>query len=158
MKFLSCIALCIFGANAASAGQFCEIDGSEMFACTFKGGAKAVELCDAFWLDGNMASYGFFNRNGVVEKGIVIDKAALIARPWSGMGRYISESITFPVAGGYAYEVFWSVDRNTNAEIEGGILVLKDGNEIATLTCDPGSVTQNMTALIDMIDIAQTSR
>jgi hypothetical protein len=57
-------------AGMAQAGEYYLLDGTEMFSCTFNGGAKAVELCDAIWEDDDMASYGFskFNRN--VEKEI----------------------------------------------------------------------------------------
>ena len=48
-------------AGMAQAGEYCLLDGTEVFSCTFNGGAKAVELCDAVWEDGDMASYGFFS-------------------------------------------------------------------------------------------------
>ncbi|WP_417240067.1 hypothetical protein [Celeribacter halophilus] len=59
-------------AGMAQASEYCLLDGTEMFSCTFNGGAKAVELCDAVWEDGDMASYGFFKSNRNVEKEIRI--------------------------------------------------------------------------------------
>lgn len=153
-KFLALFAL--LGATSATAGEYCELDGSEMFSCTFKHGAKAVEVCDAYWLDGDMASYGFFKRGSAVEKEIITDKASLIYNEGSGMGGLMSESVTFQAGGGYAYEVFWSAEQG-DARISGGINVLKNGDEIANLSCDPGSVRHEFTAFFEMIDNAQVS-
>ncbi|NKX30123.1 hypothetical protein HGE68_09620, partial [Rhodobacteraceae bacterium R_SAG6] len=65
----------MFGAGALQAGQFCELDGTEMFTCTLKGGTQGVEVCNAVWADGTKAAYGFFKSNGAVEKEILQDMA-----------------------------------------------------------------------------------
>lgn len=56
----------------AQADEYYLLNGTEMFSCTFNGGAKAVELCDTVWEDDDMASYGFFKSNRNVEKEIRI--------------------------------------------------------------------------------------
>ncbi|UYV38962.1 hypothetical protein N4R57_08090 [Rhodobacteraceae bacterium D3-12] len=143
-------------ATTAHAGAFCELDGTEMFSCTLKNGAKAVEVCDAIWLDGDMVSYGYFTPGGKVEKQIVTDKASVTATPWNGMGNYVSESVTFWTDDGYGYEVYWTGHRG--GEIDGGgINVNKDNKVIANLPCDDGSVRHDLTTLIEKIENAQTS-
>lgn len=148
--------LALMGASAVHAGEFCDLDGTEMFRCTFDGGAKAVEVCDAVWREGDMASSGFFKRGGGVEKEIVTDKASLIYDEGTGMGSVLSESVTFQAGGGYAYRIYWWADRG-DAQISGGISVLRDGAEVADLSCDAGSVRHEFTQLFRMIDDAQVS-
>ena len=144
-------------AAPALAGEYCLLDDGEMFTCTFQGGAKAVEVCDAFWLDDTAVSYAFFKRNGEIEKEIVTEKALLIATPFNGMGSVITEAVRFNAGEGYAYEVFYSSERSADAVEEGGINVLKDEEVIATLSCDAGSVTHRLGELVEMVETAQIS-
>lgn len=148
--------LALMGATTVSAGEYCELDGSEMFFCTFNNGAKGVEVCDAYWLDGDMASYGFYKRGGEIEKEIITDKASLIYDEGTGMGSMMSESVTFQAEGGYAYEVYWWAERGDD-QINGGINVQKNGEEIANLSCDAGSVRHEFTEFFGLIDDAQVS-
>ncbi|MCT4579569.1 hypothetical protein [Donghicola sp.] len=143
--------------SAAQAGEYCTLDESVMFTCTFNNGAKAVEVCDTnYWADGDNASYGFYKRGGAIEKEIITDKASLIATPWSGVGRSIWEAVTF-YSGEYGYEVWWSTERAEDAVLEGGITVTQNGAVLANLTCDAGSVEQNLATLIEAVEIAQVS-
>lgn len=143
--------------TAAHAGQYCAVDNSVMFACTFNGGQKAVEVCDTnFWADGDNASYAFFKSNGQIEKEIITDKASLIATPWNGMGNSIWETVTF-FSGDYGYEVWWSGERDAGSEVLGGITVTQNGDILAELNCDEGSVQQNLTSLIEAVEAAQIS-
>ncbi|WP_417278832.1 hypothetical protein [Celeribacter sp.] len=157
MKRISLATALFFAAGMAQAGQYCLLDGTEVFSCTFNNGAKAVELCDAIWEDGDMASYGFFKSNGEVEKEILQEKVTLSYAAWNGMGSYMTDSVTFNADGGYAYEVWAGVERDAEAEAEGGITVIQNNEVLATLTCDAGSVTSDLGALIEMIDLAQVS-
>ncbi|NIY79982.1 hypothetical protein HCZ23_10950 [Celeribacter sp. HF31] len=157
MKRLSLATALIFAAGMAQAAQYCLLDGTEVFSCTFNGGAKAVELCDAIWEDGDMVSYGFFKSNGEVEKEILQEKVTLSYTPWNGMGTYMSDSVTLSADGGYAYEVWAGGEQSAEAALEGGINVLQNDDVIATLSCDAGSVTSDLGALIEMIDLAQVS-
>ncbi|WP_413219611.1 hypothetical protein [Tritonibacter mobilis] len=145
----------MFGAGALQAGQFCELDGTEMFTCTLKGGTQGVEVCNAVWADGTKAAYGFFKSNGAVEKEILQDMATISASPWNGMGNFMSESVTFDGGGGYAYEVWWGGERAADATEMGGINVMKDGALIADLPCDAGSVNSDLSSLIELIEAAQ---
>lgn len=150
---LSIVALC--GATAAQAGQFCLLDGTEMFTCTLNGGKKGVEVCDAIWEDGDKAAYGFFKSNGNVEKQILQDKSTITGTPWNGMGNFVSDSVTFDGGGGYEYEVWSGAERSAGARMMGGINVMKDGELIADLSCDEGSVKSDLSTLIDLIDAAK---
>ncbi|MEY8880862.1 hypothetical protein [Donghicola sp. XS_ASV15] len=143
--------------TAALAGQYCTLDESVMFACTFNDGKKAVEVCDTtYWAEGDNAAYAFFKTTGEVEKEIITDKASLIATPWNGVGNTIWETVTF-YSDDYGYEVWWSIDRNSDAVPVGGINVLQNGATLAELTCDAGSVQQNLGTLVEAVEAAQVS-
>ena len=157
MKRAFSICLALTAAPPALAGEYCQLDGTELFACTFQAGKKAVELCDAVWMDGAMVSYGFFRRGGAVEKEIVTDMAGLTVTPWSGVGTTMSEAVTIHAGDGYGYELWWEAPRGTTGEETGGITVLKDGETLATLTCDPGSLHQDLATLFDKVEIARIS-
>ena len=123
MKHLYLSIALLSGAGGAQAGQFCELDGTEMFSCTLKGGTRGVEVCNAVWADGAKAAYGFFKSNGTVEKEILQDMATITATPWNGMGNFMSESVTFEGGGGYAYEVWWGRERAAGLAPRGGARV-----------------------------------
>ena len=138
-------------ATAGFAGEFCEIDGSERFVCTFKNGQKAVEVCDAFWLDDDHATYGFFIPGQETEMDITQDMTTMVYQPWNGMGNPPWASVTFRAPNSaYAYTVWYEGD-------DGGITVQKNDEDIATLNCDPGSLTHDLDALIERIETAQIS-
>lgn len=128
-----------------------------MFSCTFQNGQKTVEVCDtSFWEDGDNASYGFFENGGALQKEIRSDKASLIGTPWNGIGKFESESVTF-FSEDYGYEVWWGAARDPSSKLEGGIIVTQSSSTLAHLTCDAGSVRQNMSPLLDAIETAQIS-
>ena len=89
MKKLYLSIAMMFSAGALQAGQFCELDGTEMFTCTLKGGTRGVEVCNAVWANGTKAAYGFFKSNGTVEKEILQDMATITATPWSDLSSLI---------------------------------------------------------------------
>lgn len=158
MKFFPFIAAAFSAIGAtAQAGEYCTIDESVMFACTFKGGEKAVEVCDTnYWADGDNAAYGFFKTGGGIEKEIITDKASLNVTPWSGVGSAIWEAVTF-YSGEYGYEVWWSIERAGDAPMDGGITVMQNGAVLAELSCDEGSVQQQLGVLIEAVEAAQVS-
>ena len=153
---LSVAALFTLINTAAFASSYCTLDDTAMFSCTFQNGAKAVEVCDAIWLDGDQAAYGFFKRDGTIEKEIITDKASLIYDTGTGLGAQLSESVSFNTNDGYTYEVYWSAARDAD-DVSGGINVLQNGDSIANLICDAGSVEHDLFTLIEMIDTAQIS-
>ncbi len=153
MKTLFLASTLMFATGAAHAGGFCPTGSTEGFSCTFKGGAKAVSGCLE---DGDtQAIYGFYKTAGGVEKEITRPVTEMTATPWNGMGSFISESVTFDAGGGYAYEVWWGAERSNSSEVEGGILVLENGAQIAALNCDGGSVDSDLSTLVERIELAQ---
>ncbi|MEC9199445.1 MAG: hypothetical protein VX974_17720 [Pseudomonadota bacterium] len=158
MKFFPLTAA-MFGAlgTTAQAGEYCTIDESVMFACTFNGGKKAVEVCDTnYWADGDNAAYGFFETGGWIEKEIITDKASLNVTPWSGVGSSIWETVTF-YSGDCGYEVWWSVERSDDAPLHGGITVTQSGAALVELSCEESSVQQQLGLLIEAVEAAQIS-
>jgi len=153
MSFFKSLPLALLAATPLAAGEYCVLDGTEVFACTFNGGEKAVEVCDAEWMGDFMASYGFFKVGGDVEKEIETDMASLTYTEWSGMGP-MSEAVAFHTDTGHSYEVWWSFEDGAEY---GGINVLEGGNVLATLDCDDGSVSQSMTTFIEKIVTSQVS-
>ncbi|MEL0438878.1 hypothetical protein [Phycobacter sp. K97] len=151
--FLSVTVVCLAG--WAQAGQYCLLDGTEMFSCTLKGGSRGVEVCNAVWEDGTKAAYGYFKSTGEIEKEILQDMATITATPWNGMGDFISDSVTFDAGGGYAYEVWWGSERAADAKLTGGINVLRHGTLIADISCDDGTIRSDLSSLIEMIEAAR---
>jgi len=155
MKHLTLSIALLITAGAAQAGRFCELDGTEVFSCTFKDGTRGVEVCNAIWAEGSKVAYGFFKSDGTVEKEILQDMATLEAAPWNGLGAFMSESVTFDGGGGYSYEVWSGSERAADATPIGGINVLRDGALIADLSCDTGTVQSDLSGLIEIIEAAE---
>lgn len=134
----------------ALAGQYCQIDGTEAFSCTFNNGAKALELCNAIWEDDFRATYGYFIPGQEPELDLSNDMAEMQYTAWNGMGEP-SGSVTYHSADhAYGYEVWYAGD-------DGGINVLKGNETLATLTCDDGSLTHDLDSLIAKIETSQVS-
>ncbi|CUH75247.1 hypothetical protein [Tropicibacter naphthalenivorans] len=141
-------ALCL--ATPALAGEYCLIDGTERFSCTFNNGGKAVEVCDAIWDDDDIATYGFFIPGQDPELELRNEMTGMLYTKWNGMGEPFG-SVSFNNADwSYTYEVWYAGE-------DGGINVLKQGEQIASLTCDTGSVTHDLDTLIERVETAQLS-
>ncbi|MEC7764035.1 MAG: hypothetical protein VX874_19180 [Pseudomonadota bacterium] len=155
------LALALVGgvmAPAAMAGEFCVMDGGVRFACTFDGGAKAVEVCDMIEADEARASYGFFRPGAAPEMSIEVDMASLYVEPWSGMGGTIWETVKFFAEDGvHAYQVWYSGDRAAGDEVSGGLNVYNGNDVIASMDCDPGSLSHDIPALIEAVETARIS-
>ncbi|MEL6573809.1 MAG: hypothetical protein AAFQ64_19320 [Pseudomonadota bacterium] len=104
--------------------------------CTFQGGAKAVEIC----LSGSDVSYTFGRVGNAAELALSVPVVDVDYLPWPGVGSSIWETVTF-YNDGYSYEVLVGFERNPeNPAHFGGITITKAGQELATLSCDPGSI------------------
>jgi hypothetical protein len=126
-------------------------DGSTTFlSCTMSGGAKALDVCYA---DG-VATYAFGPAGKTPDLALAEPIATLDYVPWPGIGSAIWETVTFRNAG-YAYEVAGSIRRGpdeTTADDtdmlvtqKGQISVMQGDRPVATLLCDPGSVSFDWT-------------
>ena len=108
-----------------------------ILSCTAKGGAREIELC----LDGDAFTYAYGPLGGPPELRLTEPLTNGTLYPWQGVGRAISESITF-INGPYRYEVSYSVDRlDENHPTDGGVHVTRNGADVALIPCDPGAKT-----------------
>lgn len=131
------IVLCPTGVLACSDAE------TRYFTCTFGAGKKTIEICH----DAKMARYRFGPTGEAPELELLQPVSNVDLTPWPGVGRTIWEEVTFRNAD-HAYVVYGSIDRGPPSDgsdemavtLSGGITVRRDGDEIAHLTCDPGSV------------------
>lgn len=143
MRILTCLPLWLVMAGPALA--VCGADETTVLDCTTRGGRNTLNVC----LSGETIRYAYGPRGAVPELQLTDSVTGVEHRPWAGIGRAIWESTTFRNAG-YAYEVFLSVDRmSENPGAEGGVTVSRGDEVLATVTCDPGSVTIGLWVVSD---------
>lgn len=131
------LAFCPTSVLACSDGE------TRHFTCTFGAGFKTFEICH----DADVARYRFGPTGGTPELELVPPVTEVDLTPWPGVGRTIWEEVTFRNAE-HAYVVYGSIDRAPPADgsdeiavtVSGGITVRRHDEDIAHLTCDPGSV------------------
>ena len=59
------------------------------------------------------------------------------------------------INGAYSYEVYSSIERNPeNPQVRGGVEVFQNGQPVASVQCDAGSVVTNIDALYEMREAA----
>ncbi len=122
----------------AAAGAACP--GQVLLSCPI--GKKQLDLC----LTATSLTYSFGPR-GAPELALTTPIAQAAYQPWPGVGSAIWDAVTF-TNNGTGYEVWTSIDRNDpNATWQGGVNVLKGEALQAQLTCAPGSVSGDLTAI-----------
>lgn len=128
------LAACLIFLASAAFAQ-CPEYAQTLVSCTLKGGTKQLTTC----LDGTRASYAFGSVGRAPE--LVLDQSVrdVGMRPWPGIGSTIWEEFTFHNKG-VSYVVHYAVERAPDGTVSGGISVMKGEQEIARLSCDPGSV------------------
>ena len=136
-------ALAVFLCSASPVLAACAVPGGTVLSCTTGGGAKALDVCIA----GSDISYRYGPRGAAPELSLNAHVAQVEHQPWPGIGRTIWENTTFR-NGSYAYEVYAAFDKIDQTD-SGGVTVYRGGSEIASVTCDPGSVTLGMWAVSD---------
>lgn len=130
----------------------CAQNADTFLSCTFDDGAKTLDVC----LIDRAVTYDFGPSDGSPKLSLVTDITNAFYRPWSGLGRSISESVTFG-NDSYYYVVTGIYDRpqgnvaieNTADFTRGEIVVYSYRTVIATLTCDPGTVQFGAFVLAD---------
>lgn len=133
--------LCVLAAPAAA----CGVGEQEVFDCTASGGTKLLRVCTTE----EAARYSFGRLGQQPELELFAEMQALDYRPWNGIGRSYYEQVTFYNAG-HAYTVYFNLDRleeDPLRSITGGVAVNRNGEEIANVSCDPGSITNGLDAL-----------
>lgn len=133
------VALC----SAAPAFAACVPEGGTVLSCTAGGGAKSLDVC----ISGSDITYRYGPRGGAAELTLRAHVAQVEHQPWPGIGRAIWENTTFR-NGSYAYEVHAGFDKIDQTD-SGGVTVFRGGAEIASVSCDPGSVTTGFWAVSD---------
>lgn len=110
--------------------------GDALLTCAI--GAKQLAVC------ADMGSLIYeFGPKGNPELTLKSDMATGPVTPWPGAGGSIWESAVFH-NDATSYEIWISVDRNDDAHLmEAGVDVMKGEVTIASLTCDPASLTSN---------------
>ncbi len=117
--------------------------GQEMFtACHIEDRGTEVSIC----FDDQVATYRYGPIGGAADLVLSEPIETVDFEPWSGVGRAISESITF-YNGDYAYDVGGGFDRpmtdeeaNRDLRRFGWVLVTESGLPAASLTCIPDTV------------------
>ncbi|MFN6926191.1 MAG: hypothetical protein ACK4P8_11175 [Tabrizicola sp.] len=111
---------------------------SEIFSCTIKG--KLLQLCH--WKGALIYNFGPIEKP---ELSLAQPVQTVAFTPWPGMGSDIWETVAFP-NGGHTYEVWTSVTRDPEATegLRGGVTVLLGEEQVARLTCDPGTPSQSL--------------
>ncbi|MFQ5622510.1 MAG: hypothetical protein ACE5FS_03845 [Paracoccaceae bacterium] len=141
-------ALAFAGLLASPALGACPEGSANILSCTLSAGGKAVSAC---WRD-ETASYAFGRPGAAPELTIETPLTEAGYRPWNGIGGSIYEEVTFANRG-VSYTVWAAMERNQEANpLSGGILVTRDGAEIAALKCDPGSVETGFGALFERME------
>lgn len=133
-RALLCLALC------APATAFAACPGEVLLSCPI--GKKQLDLC----LTSSAVTYSFGPR-GAPELVLSSPLTEAAFQPWPGVGSAIWDAVSFTNKG-TTYEVWTSLDRNTpNAVWEGGVNVLKGEALVAQLTCAPGTVQGELSAI-----------
>ena len=114
--------------------------GLPVFHCTFKGGAKVVDIC----LQTDLLLYHYGPAKGAPELLLGQQVAATYMRPWNGVGSSIYEEVAF-ANGDVDYTVHYAISRIAAdaPDVAGGITVTNGDQTLADLTCDAGSITVN---------------
>lgn len=129
---------CLLAAGAMQASPvYASCKSKTIFSCTTTKG-KVVEVCDA----GPNIQYSFGKKGATPEMAIAIPRRKASTYQWDGMGSGMTYTVRIP-NGNTVYEVFSSADRNTQ-EISSGINVEIGGKQVATLTCKPETVIDNI--------------
>ncbi|UWQ27607.1 hypothetical protein K3555_13980 [Leisingera sp. M527] len=123
---------------AANAVHACPDGSTILVSCTFNGGASYLETC----LMGDHATYAYGESDRKPELALARHVRDVDMTPWPGIGKSIWEAFTFE-NGGYSYTAHYAIKKDPGAEspMSGGIIVDKDGQQVASRQCDTGSVS-----------------
>lgn len=153
MRIFPLSALAILTAAPALAG--CPAGTTPILSCTFEHGAKVLDACQ----DGTTATYAFGKAGRAPDLTLAEPVATLYFTPWPGVGRSIWATAAFENKG-ISYLLWYNYDRVDAIEeaqaagapdpLTAGISVLRgDGEGLASLECDPGSIDTEMDALTE---------
>ncbi|WP_425099722.1 hypothetical protein [Tropicibacter sp. S64] len=125
-------------ASGTSAGAACAPE--DLFlSCKIAGKSRWLEVCVE---QGNIVyRYG---KQGAPELELREHPANVAYMPWPGIGGTIWEEVEF-ANGEYGYLVHGAIDKqlavsDAPGAVSGGVEVLKGGQSVASLSCDPAQV------------------
>ncbi len=124
------------------AAEGCFGNGTPLFHCTVKGGAKAVDVC----LQSDVLIYRFGAPRGAAELLLAKRVENVRMQPWNGVGRSIWEELIVDNSG-YSYNISYSIDRMIEDGADdhvavplGDVIIAKGAKILNVLKCDSGSV------------------
>lgn len=110
--------------------------GNPLFTCSFKGGAKQVNVC----LQGDVVLYSFGQPDRAPDLLLGRNVVRVGFTPWAGVGSSIWEEISLH-SDGFSYNLSYTIPRAPDGEFPSGQLrVLRGDTQVAELNCDIGSV------------------
>jgi hypothetical protein len=124
-----------------------EPPSTELFACTFQGGQKAVRID----LYDSTVRYRFGKPGQMPELVLLRDVRQAAMTPWNGFGGSIWDEIAITNQGVTYIAASW-VDRRANGgagAINGTLLVMRGSRQLAELQCDRGSLRGDVYQLFD---------
>ena len=119
---------------------------SDLFACTFQNGGKAVK----FDIYGDTVRYRFGKPGQTPELVVLRTVREAGMRPWNGVGSSIWDEVSVENQGVTYLANAWA-DRNAgdDSPVNGTLLVMQGEEQLAELTCDKGSVRGNIYLLYE---------
>jgi len=120
---------------ATSVDAQCPAGALTLMSCTLKNGAKQVTTC----LQGDQARYVYGVPGRSPELSLMRSVREVDMRPWPGVGSTLWEEFTFRNKD-ISYAVHYSVERKPEGQVSGGVTVLHGDRELASFSCDPGTV------------------
>jgi len=124
----------------ASVRADCDPGSKRLFTCQTRHNGKRIEVCD----DGKTIRYSF-GRDKQPEILLKVPRDQASSYQWSGFGRAMTYSVNIP-NGRFEYRVFAGAEKDAT-EGYAGVNVVKDGEQIATVECDPKRVEEHLQGL-----------
>ena len=143
---LSLIALTI---STAPAFAQCPTNQHPILSCNIEDSQKALTACH----DGAVATYAFGKPGQTPELIIKTPVTQINYTPWNGVGRGIYEQVIFDNAGvGYLLWSAFEKDPGVEQPFSGGIVVQQNGEDLASLMCDPGTMEVGIDGLFEVME------
>ncbi|MEX0304562.1 MAG: hypothetical protein AB3N24_19260 [Leisingera sp.] len=122
---------------AVNAVQACPDGATTLVSCSLTGGANYLETC----LLGDHATYAFGDAGRRPDLALARHVRDVDMTPWPGIGNSIWEAFTFETEG-FSYTVHYTLEKDPGARVplSGGVIIGKDGQVVAHMQCDIGSV------------------
>jgi hypothetical protein len=136
-RFAQLIALVMVMAGNGHA--MCVSGSMPIFSCTTQR-EKQIEICES--AVGVEYSYGPIGARPEIV--VRASRTQVGRRQWMGAQRWVFRALDIP-NGKTVYNVYWGADGQNPEDVqEGGVNVIDNDTVIATVTCQPGSIIQDL--------------